>query len=92
MGFTSQRILRLMLGEAVSLSLAGGLVGALAAGLMILIGHSSRGLFVATSMRVTLPTVLVAAALAAFAGFISTLFSSYYASRKNIVEGLRHIG
>jgi len=93
LGFTSERILRLMLGEAVSLSLTGGLIGiASATGLMFMVGHSSRGLAVATSMRVTFPTVLVAVVVAAFVGFISTVIPSYYASRKNIVEGLRHIG
>ncbi len=93
LGFTSGGILRLMLGEAVSLSLAGGLIGILsAAALMLLVAHSSQGLVVATSMRVTLPTVLVAIAVAAFVGFVSTVVPSYYASRKNIVEGLRHIG
>ena len=93
LGFTSERILSLMLGESVSLSLTGGLLGIASAWvLMHLVGHSSRGLAVATSMRVTYPTMLVAMVIAAFVGFVSTVVPSYYASRKNIVEGLRHIG
>ena len=44
------------------------------------------------NMKVTLPTVLISILVAATVGFISGWLPAYNASRKNIVEGLRHIG
>jgi ABC-type antimicrobial peptide transport system permease subunit len=41
---------------------------------------------------VNTPTYLVALMVAALVGFISAVFPSYNASRRNIVDGLRHIG
>ncbi len=93
LGFTRGTILRLFLGESVSLALVGGLLGiAGAAGIMQLIGRTYAGLGIPTSMRVNLATAVVAILVAAVVGLLSALFPSYQASRRNIVEGLRHIG
>ncbi len=43
-------------------------------------------------MKVTLPIVVLALAVAAFVGLMSAVIPSYNASRTNIVDGLRHIG
>src|SRR6267143_3813691 len=61
LGFTRAAVLGLFVSEGVTLSLAGGLLGALAAsGLVTLMAHSPQtGLFLA-GMRVTVPTMLVA--------------------------------
>ena len=93
LGFTRAAVLGLFVSEGVSLSLAGGLLGALAAsGLVTLMAHSPQtGLFLA-GMRVTVPTMLVALGVAGMVGFISTFVPSYHASQINIVDGLRHIG
>ena len=93
LGFTRAAVLGLFVSEGVSLSLAGGLLGALAAsGLVSLMAHSPQtGLFLA-GMRVTVPTMLVALGVAGMVGFISTFVPSYHASQINIVDGLRHIG
>jgi len=93
LGFTSGQILWLFLEESVGLCLAGGMLGILAAtGMMYGLGFASAGVGIPASMKVTIPTMVVAIAIAAVVGLVSTLVPSYYASRTNIVEGLRHIG
>jgi len=93
LGFTRQRVLSMFVGEAVALSVAGGLVGVVAATLLIRwLTHSSVAIGVPAGMRVTVPTMLASVLVAATVGFISGWLPAYNASRVNIVEGLRHIG
>ena len=93
LGFTRQTILFLFVGEAVTLSLLGGLVGVLVGSLLIKgLTKSPMAIGLATGMKVTVPTMVVAMLVAALVGFISAFLPSYHASRVNIVEGLRHVG
>jgi putative ABC transport system permease protein len=93
LGFTRVGVLGLFVSEGVSLALAGGLIGSLAAyGLIAMMARSPQGGFFLSGMKVTAPTVLVALLVAGMVGFISTFVPSYTASRTNIVDGLRHIG
>jgi putative ABC transport system permease protein len=93
LGFTRPRVLSLFLSESIMLALTGGLLGVLGAVALIhLITNSPAGIGIPTSMKVTLPTMLVAIVTAALVGLLSAAIPSYRASRKNIVEGLRHIG
>ena len=92
LGFTRGTILSLYIGEAVTISLLGGLLGATAATLlMILASKMPNGTFF-TGFKVNGPTYFTALLVAALVGFISAVFPSYNASRRNIVDGLRHIG
>jgi putative ABC transport system permease protein len=92
LGFTRGTILSLYIGEAVTISLLGGLLGATAATLlMIAASKMPNGTFF-TGFKVNTPTYLVALMVAALVGFVSAVFPSYNASRRNIVDGLRHIG
>ncbi len=92
LGFTRGTILSLYVGEAVTISLFGGFLGASAATLlMIAASKLPNGTFF-TGFRVNTPTYLAALAVAALVGFVSAVFPSYQASRRNIVDGLRHIG
>jgi putative ABC transport system permease protein len=92
LGFERQTILGLFVGEAMSLSLAGGLFGCGFAWLLLtMMKHSPMGFFLA-QMQVTLGTLALALGAAALVGFFSSLVPSYHASRVEIVEGLRHIG
>ena len=92
LGFTRGTILSLYVGEAVTISLLGGLLGATAATLLLIAAtHMPNGTFF-TGFKVNTPTYLVALAVAALVGFVSAVFPSYNASRRNIVDGLRHIG
>jgi putative ABC transport system permease protein len=92
LGFGRQTILGLFVGEAMSLSMAGGLFGCGFAWLLLTImKHSPMGFFLA-QMRVTPGPLGVAMVAAALVGLFSSLVPSYHASRVEIVDGLRHIG
>lgn len=92
LGFTRGTILSLYIGEAVTISLLGGLLGATGATLLMIIASKLPNGTFFTGFKVNGPTYLVALAVAALVGFISAVFPSYNASRRNIVDGLRHIG
>ena len=93
LGFTRQRLLSLLVGEAVGLSVAGGALGVIVA-IPVIQGLTRRfvALGVPLNMKVTLPTVILSLLVAASVGFVSGYLPAYKASRMNIVEGLRHIG
>jgi len=90
LGFTRNSILGLFVGEAVSLSLIGGLIGSL----ICFVGVSflaSRMIYFA-GLKVTPLTIAAALLVAAVVGFASSFVPSYHAAKVNIVDGLRHIG
>jgi len=93
LGFTRQRLLSLLVGEAVGLAVAGGALG-VAVAIPVIQGLTRRfvALGVPLNMKVTLPTVGLSLLVAAVVGFVSGYLPAYKASRMNIVEGLRHIG
>jgi putative ABC transport system permease protein len=92
LGFTRRQILLLSLGESATLALIGGVLGVtLAAGLLHLVSRSPA-IGVPGSLKVTFSTVVLALTVAALVGLLSSVIPSYNASRRNIVEGLRHIG
>jgi putative ABC transport system permease protein len=85
-------VLSLFIGEAVTLSLVGGVLGSLAAyGLIYMFTHSpaAGGFF---PIKITGATIVVAMVVAGAVGLLSALVPSYHASKVNIVDGLRHIG
>ena len=90
LGFTRNSILGLFVGEAVSLSLVGGLLGTAIAFLLITAMQRQGGFM--TGLTMTFPTALFAWFVAALVGFLSAFIPSYHASQINIVDGLRHIG
>jgi putative ABC transport system permease protein len=90
LGFEKKTILSLFVGEAVALSLAGGILGTGVA-FFLVAGAASQGGFL-TGMKVTPATMVVAMVVAALVGFLSAFIPSYRASQINIVDGLRHIG
>jgi putative ABC transport system permease protein len=92
LGFERGTILGLFVGEAVALSIAGGVFGCGFAWLLLtLMKKGPMGFFLA-QMKVTPGTLVIALLVAALVGFFSSLFPSYKAARVEIVEGLRHIG
>lgn len=93
LGFTRGTVLALFMGESVSLAAFGGLLGAMAAsGLVYVMARSPQmGLFL-TGVSFSLPMVLVAVLVGASVGLVSSFVPAFNASRRNIVEGLRHIG
>ncbi|MGA8868332.1 MAG: FtsX-like permease family protein [Candidatus Sulfotelmatobacter sp.] len=93
LGFERQTILGLFVGEAVSLSLVGGVLGASSAWLLVFMAKQSpqMGLMLG-GVKVTPSTLGVALLAAGLVGLLSSVIPSYHASRVEIVEGLRHIG
>jgi len=93
LGFTRRTVLVLFMSEAVTLAAFGGLVGAIGAtGLVYVLAHSPQmGLFL-TGVTPNITTILIAVFVGATVGLISSFVPAYNASRRNIVEGLRHIG
>ncbi|HTS38643.1 MAG TPA: FtsX-like permease family protein [Candidatus Solibacter sp.] len=93
LGFTRQRLLAILVSEAVALSVAGGMLGVLAAaGVLQWLTHSPVAIGIPADMKVTGVTMLFALLVAATVGFISGCIPAYNASRLSIVEGLRHVG
>ena len=93
LGFRRTTILGLFVGEAVTISLLGGIVGSFAAfALLKLMSQSPQGAFFEGMQKQWLYTLAPAWILAAFVGLVSALVPAYNASRTGIVEGLRHIG
>jgi len=92
LGFTRRTILSLFVGEAVTLSLAGGILGSLAAFGLGGLAAAAAGGFFGDALKVHPGTMIVAWGVAALVGFLSAIVPSYNASRIGIVDGLRHIG
>jgi putative ABC transport system permease protein len=90
LGFTRKSILGLFVGEAVSLSLVGGLIGSMICLVGVKLVASSGGMF--TGMKVTPLTIAAALLIAAVVGLASSFVPAYHAAQVNIVDGLRHIG
>jgi putative ABC transport system permease protein len=93
LGFTRPTLLGLFVGEAVTLSLGGGILGALGAyGLIAAFAHSPQATQFINLLPVSPGTFLIAMIVAGAVGFLSAVVPSYHASKMDIVEGLRYIG
>lgn len=90
LGFAPSEILGLVLGEAVSISLAGGALGyAISTGLMRVIAKSPIGGFLPTLPPVQPAVAAACIATAAMVGMLSALVPALGASRMPIVQALR---
>jgi putative ABC transport system permease protein len=96
LGFDRTTILGLFVAEAVLLAITGGIIGTLGAKLLIASIASSPkfAIFAAffAGARVRFPTMAAGLLTATAVGLLSALLPSYHASRRSIVDGLRHIG
>jgi putative ABC transport system permease protein len=91
LGFTKLGVLALFVGEAVALSIVGGLIGA-CLGRAMVFGFSQAPQMTFFPLRMTPAIWLMALGVSALVGLLSAAIPSYHASRVNIVDGLRHIG
>jgi putative ABC transport system permease protein len=90
LGYRPSEILQLVLGEAVAISVLGGVVG-LALGLLLARGAQvEAGAFGFQGLK--WQASLAVLIIAAIVGFISALAPAVIASRKNLVESLRFTG
>jgi putative ABC transport system permease protein len=87
LGYTPGEILWLVLGEAILISLIGGLLGL---GLGVLLAKGMQGAFGFTGVK--WQTALIVLAMAATIGVLASLVPALIASRKNVVESLRFVG
>jgi len=92
LGFTRGVVLSLFVGEAIALSVVGGLLGVLLATGVVRLMAGATAMGVPGGLKVTPATMAVSLLVAAWVGFMSGSVPAYNASRTNIVEGLRHIG
>ncbi len=93
LGFTQQKIVGLYVGESVTLTLMGGVVGCLLAmGMVEAVKHIPGMGFFFLGMKVTGGTFALAIAVAGMVGLLSALVPAYHAAKVSIVEGLRYIG
>jgi len=91
LGFTRRGVLSLFVSEAVALALAGGVLGATLASLMVF-GFSRVAQLTFFPLRMTPGIFALALLTSGLVGLFSAALPSYHASRVNIVDGLRHIG
>ncbi len=90
LGFAPAAILGLILGEAFSISMAGGLIGYLVStGLMRVIAHSPIGGFLPALPLIEPGVALACVATAGVIGLMSSLVPALGASRMSIVQALR---
>ena len=93
LGFTRQTVLGLYVGEAVTVTLLGGVLGCLlAVGLIAAIKQVPGMGFFFLGMKVTWSTYVLAILISGIVGLVSAIVPSYHAAKISIVEGLRHIG
>jgi putative ABC transport system permease protein len=94
LGFQRKTILGIFIGEAVSISLVGGIAGTLiAAAALSIASHLPQvGNLFTFALHEWKFTAPAAWGVAILAGFLSSAIPAYGASRTGIVEGLRHIG
>jgi putative ABC transport system permease protein len=93
LGFTSNRILALFVGESLVLTLAGAVVGV--GGAKLLYGALALrkiGLFVWADLRMRPETLLFCMALSIILAFLSSVWPAYRAAKINIAEALRFTG
>jgi putative ABC transport system permease protein len=88
LGYTPGEIRQLVLGEAVVISVIGGVFG-LGLGWLLLQGSSGGGF---PLPGLTWQTALIVPGMAAIIGLIAATVPAMIASRKNVVEAIRFTG
>lgn len=93
LGFEQGTILKLFVGEAVAVALAGGILGSLlGAGLLYGMAHSPNTPMMGGNLAATPGTLLTAWAASILIGLASGFLPAWRAARLNILQALRHVG
>jgi putative ABC transport system permease protein len=94
LGFTTEKILGMIVGEAVLIALVGGLVGLLlAAALCIGVGTAAATMMPQLrNLSIEPVTASIALCIAIAIGLISSLLPAWNAARTNILDSLRYAG
>ncbi len=94
LGFTNGAVLSIIVGEAMCIALAGGLIGILLA-VFFTAGATRSGaasMFAVNSLTVTPFTVILCLGVALVIGFVSAFIPAWNAARTNILDSLRYSG
>jgi len=94
LGFNNDAILGIIIGEAISISLIGGIIGLILASILSVGVGKAAGdtLPQLHDMNVTPMTGLIGIGVAAFIGLISSFVPAWNAARTNILDSLRYSG
>jgi putative ABC transport system permease protein len=94
LGFTNNTILGIIIGEAITISLIGGVIGLiLASGLTIVVGKAGQAIVGQLhGLSITWVTALIALGVAVFIGLVSSFVPAWNAARTNILDSLRYSG
>jgi len=94
LGFTNRAILGIIIGEAATIALIGGIIGVLlASGLTVFVGKFAETFnSQLIGLSITLPVALFCIAVALLVGIVSSFIPALNASRTNILDSLRYAG
>jgi putative ABC transport system permease protein len=94
LGFTNGAILGLIMGEALTISLIGGVIGVLLASLLCGgVGRAGQAMAAQLhGLSLTPVTTLICLAIAAFIGLVSAFIPAWNAARTKILDSLRYSG
>ena len=94
LGFTNEAILGLIMGEALTISLIGGVIGVLLAGLLCGgVGRAGQAVVAQLDgLSLTPVTTLICLGIAAFIGLVSAFIPAWNAARTSILDSLRYSG
>jgi putative ABC transport system permease protein len=94
LGFNNDSILGIIVGEAVSIAMIGGVLGLLFAFLMTAVVRRAAGSFMPQlhHLSITPLTALMALGVALLIGVVSSFIPAWNAARTNILDSLRYAG
>ncbi len=94
LGFTSDIILGIIVGEAVTISVIGGALGVLLAALLTGVVAKVGAVFMPQlhDLSITVLTGSIALGVAIFIGLVSSFIPAWNAARTNILDSLRYAG
>lgn len=94
LGFTKEGILGIIVSEAVAIALIGGILGLIFAEIVIALVSGIAEIYMPAlqGLAVQPVTALIALAIAAFIGLVSSFVPAWSASRTGIIDALRHSG
>lgn len=94
LGFTTEKILGLIIGEAVTIAVIGGLLGVALAAVVVVGVGAGAAMFMPQLRGLSLSpiTIFLSLAVAILVGLISSFIPAWNAARTNIIESLRYSG
>jgi putative ABC transport system permease protein len=94
LGFNNDTILGIIIGEAVSIALIGGVLGLLFAAVLTIGVGKAAATFMPQLHNLSIQpiTALICLGVAVFIGIISSFIPAWNAARTNILDSLRYTG